>query len=147
LAFSAGENHDDNIFARIVRGEAPSINVYEDADAMAFMDAFPQAEGHVLVISKTSDARTILDIDETTLSRMIGVAKSVALAVHLALHPDGVMIVQLNGPAAGQTVDRFHIHVIPRWAGLPLKGPGQGKAVDLDQLRATADNIRQAFYV
>jgi histidine triad (HIT) family protein len=147
LAFPAGENHDDNIFARIVRGAAPSINVYEDADAMAFMDAFPQAEGHVLVISKTSDARTILDIDATTLGKLIEVARSVALAVRLALHPDGVMVVQLNGPAAGQTVDRFHFHIIPRWTGLPLKGPGQGEAADPDRLRATADKIRQAFNI
>jgi histidine triad (HIT) family protein len=58
-----GTYDNANIFAKILRGEASAIRVYEDADVLAFMDLFPQSTGHVLVISKTSTARNLLDVE------------------------------------------------------------------------------------
>src|SRR5262249_4875748 len=112
---SAGAYDRDNIFARILRGDVPSVRVYEDTDVLAFMDDFPQARGHVLVISKTSFTKNILEIDRSSLQRLIVVVQKIAAAVSVALKPDGVLVWQANGQAAGQTVDHFHFHVIPRW--------------------------------
>jgi histidine triad (HIT) family protein len=130
-----------NIFAKILRDEASAVRVYEEADVLAFMDLFPQSRGHVLVISKTSTARNILDVDAAVLMTLISAVQKVAKAVRTALQPDGLIVVQFNGEAAGQTVFHLHFHVIPIWAGQPLKGHGHGEMADADQLRRLAGKI------
>ena len=115
-----GTYDDGNIFAKILRGEIPSAKVYEDAEVMALMDAFPQAKGHVLIISKTSKARNILDAEPKTLGRLIGAVQKVSRAVRAALNPDGIVVTQFNGAAAGQTIFHLHFHIIPRWEGVAL---------------------------
>jgi histidine triad (HIT) family protein len=114
---------------------------YEEADVLAFMDLFPQSRGHVLVISKTSTARNILDVDAAVLMTLISAVQKVAKAVRTALQPDGLIVVQFSGEAAGQTVFHLHFHVIPTWAGQPLKGHGHGEMADADQLRRLAGKI------
>jgi histidine triad (HIT) family protein len=105
------------------------------------MDLFPQSTGHVLVISKTSTARNILDVDAAVLMKLISVVQKVANAARTALQPDGLIVVQFNGQAAGQTVYHLHFHVIPIWTGQPLKGHGHGEMADADQLRRLAGKI------
>ena len=83
-----------NIFAKIIRGEVPAVKVFEDDQVLAFMDVFPQARGHVLVISKTSQARNLLDAETKTLGRLIGAVQKVTQAVTAALKPDGVVVTQ-----------------------------------------------------
>lgn len=136
-----GTYDDANPFARILRDEAAAVRVYEDADVLGFMDLFPQSSGHVLVISKTSTARNILDVDAAVLTKLIAAVQRVAKAVRMALRPDGLIVVQFNGQAAGQTVYHLHFHVIPTWAGQPLKGHGHGEMADADQLRRLAGEI------
>ena len=80
-----GAYDDGNIFAKIVRGEMPAVKVWEDDQVLAFMDVFPQAEGHVLVISKTSKARNLLDAEPKTLGRVIGGVQKITRAVVEAL--------------------------------------------------------------
>ena len=135
----------NNVFAKILRGDAPTVTVYEDGDVLAFMDLFPQSEGHVLVISKGSTARNIVEVDATTLKQLIGAVQKITTAICAALQPDGVVVAQLNGQAAGQTVDHFHIHIIPRWAGRPMKGHGQGERADPDRLRGLASKVASAL--
>lgn len=135
----------NNLFARIIRGEVPIARVYEDAAMLAFMDAYPQAEGHVLVISKISTARTILEIDALTLSRLTALVRKTARAVQKVLTPDGVIIAQLNGEAAGQTIGHFHIHIIPRWSGQALDARLQDTPVDLARLRFIARKLAGAL--
>ena len=135
-----GTYDDGNIFAKILRGEIPSAKVYEDAEVMALMDAFPQAKGHVLVISKTSKARNILDAEPKTLGRLIGAVQKVSRAVRAALNPDGIVVTQYNGSAAGQTIYHLHFHIIPRWEGVALGRHGQGMA-DTDELKTLAAQI------
>ena len=145
MTLSDGAYDKSNIFAKIVRGEAPSINVYEDADVLAFMDVFPQAEGHVLVISRTSTARTIIEADAETLEKLIVIVQKITSAIRAALRPDGVVVAQLNGRAAGQTVGHLHFHIIPCRAGQPIKGHGQGAKADPDRLRHLARKIASAL--
>jgi len=135
----------DNIFAKILRGEIPAVTIWEDDHVLAFMDVFPQSEGHALVISKTSTARTLLDIEPETLARLIAATQRTARAVDRALKPEGFQIMQLNGEAGGQTVFHLHFHVIPRWSDRPMKGHGHAPMADAATLRALADRIAAAL--
>jgi histidine triad (HIT) family protein len=134
-----------NVFARILRGELPSVPVCQDDAILAFMDAFPQSEGHVLVIPKHGTARNLLEVDPATLALLIAAVQRVAAAVRTALQPDGLMVAQFNGAAAGQTVDHLHFHVIPRWEDRPMKGHGHGEMADAGELRALAARIAAAL--
>ena len=131
----------DNIFARILRGEIPSVKVWEDDHVLAFMDVFPQSEGHVLIVSKTSTARTLLDIEPDVLARLAEATRRTARAVVKALRPEGFQIMQFNGEAGGQTVFHLHFHIVPRWSDRPMKGHGHAPMAEPETLRALADRI------
>lgn len=134
---------DGNIFAKILRGEIPSVRVYEDEHSIAFMDVMPQAPGHVLVIPR-SGSRNLLDADPAVLARTIPVVQKVARAVKEAFEADGIFIAQFNEAAAGQTVFHLHFHIIPRHEGMGLK-PHSGKMEDGAVLAAHAEKIRAAL--
>ena len=131
----------DNIFARILRGEIPSVKVWEDDHVLAFMDVFPQSEGHVLIVSKTSTARTLLDIEPDVLARLTEATRRTARAKVKALRPEGFQIMQFNGEAGGQTVFHLHFHIVPRWSDRPMKGHGHAPMAEPETLRALADRI------
>ncbi|GGL41653.1 hydrolase [Caulobacter rhizosphaerae] len=134
----------DNIFAKIIRGEVPAAKVFEDDQVLAFMDVFPQSRGHVLVISKTSQARNLLEAETKTLGRLIGAVQKVTQAVTTALKPDGVVVTQFNGAPAGQTIFHLHFHIIPRYEGEALGRHGEGMA-DAEELRRLAEKIAAAL--
>ena len=136
-----GAYDDLNIFAKIARGEAPAVKIYEDQDVLAFMDVFPQSRGHCLVVSKASGARNLLEVEPEVLTRLMLEVQRLARAVVAALNPDGVVITQFNGAAAGQTVFHLHVHIIPRWADQPIKGHSHGQMADMAELKPLADLI------
>ena len=129
-----------NIFAKILKGQAPAVRVFEDDDVLAFMDVFPQAKGHTLVIPKRSTARNLLEEAPEVLGPLMAGVQRVARAVRAALKPDGLMISQFNGAVAGQTVFHLHVHIIPRWEGVALGRHGGGMA-DVEELKALAAQI------
>lgn len=131
----------DNIFAKILRGDMPSVKVWEDDDVLAFMDVFPQSEGHVLIVSKTSTARNILEIEPEVLAKLAVAVQRTARAVEKALKPEGLSLMQFNGDAGGQTVFHLHFHIVPRWADRPMKGHGHAPMADAEQLKALAQRI------
>ena len=131
----------DNIFAKILRGDIPAVKVWEDDHVLAFMDVFPQSEGHVLVIAKRSTARTLLEIEPEVLARVMAATQRTARAVQKALEPEGFQILQFNGEAGGQTVFHLHFHIVPRWADRAMKGHGHAPMADAGVLRALADRI------
>jgi histidine triad (HIT) family protein len=131
---------DNNIFAKILRGEIPSHRVYEDDHTVAFMDVMPRAPGHVLVVPK-APSRNILDADPVALGQAIVVVQKIANAVQEAFDADGVFVCQFNEPAAGQTVFHLHFHVIPRHEGVALK-PHSGTMEDNAVLAANAAKIK-----
>ncbi len=133
----------DNIFAKIIRGEAPCVKVYEDDHTLAFMDVMPQADGHTLVVPK-ADAESIFDLDVEMAACLIRTTQKVAKAVKKALDCEGLMLAQLNGRAAGQTVSHIHFHVIPRNDGASLGLHGRSMA-DTKHLEAVAEKIRAAL--
>ena len=136
-----GDYDPDNIFAKIVRGEAPAAKVFEDHDVMAFMDVFPQGRGHTLVVHKRAHARNLLDAEPDALEALILGVQRVARAVRAAMQPDGVMVMQFNGVASGQTIYHLHFHVIPRWQGTPLGRHAGGGMADQTELAELAKAI------
>lgn len=133
----------NNIFAKILKGEIPSVKLYEDDDTLAFMDVMPQATGHLLVIPKAA-SRNMLDADPAVLSRLMPVVQKLAIAAKEAFDADGVSVAQFNEAAAGQTVNHLHFHIIPRHEGVPLKAHG-GKMEDIEVLNANAEKIKAAL--
>ena len=131
---------DDNVFARILRGEAPCHRVYEDDTTLAFMDIMPQTKGHTLVIPKEG-AESIFDLSASMLAATILTTQKVAAAVRAAFQPAGMMVGQLNGAIAGQTVFHLHFHVIPRYEAGGFRFHGVPPA-DPDVLAEHAAAIR-----
>jgi histidine triad (HIT) family protein len=132
-----------NVFARILRGEIPAHTVYEDENVLAFMDVMPQADGHTLVIPKTA-AENLFDVPPAVLSATMLATQRVGRAVREAFAAPGVMLVQFNGSAAGQTVFHLHFHIIPRHAGAELRFHARGMA-DPAVLAAHAERVRAAL--
>ncbi|MBN3809602.1 HIT family protein [Paraburkholderia sp. Ac-20347] len=133
----------NNIFAKLLRGEIPSIKLAENDDAVAIMDVMPQAEGHVLVLPKEG-AEEIYELSPEALSAAMAMVHTLAAALRKALTPDGLMIAQFNGAAAGQTVPHVHFHLIPRRNGEELRMHARDMA-DKAELEAVAARIRAAL--
>lgn len=134
----------ENIFAQIVRGKMPAVKVFEDDFAIAFMDIFPQSDGHALVIPKKTAATNLLTAEAGDLGTLIERVQKVAKAIVKALKPDGVRIAQFNGRPAGQTVFHLHFHVIPVYDGAALR-PHAGEKADMAHLESLAAKIRAAI--
>ena len=93
--------------------------MYEDEHTLAFMDIFPVTDGHTLVITK-EHYENLFEAPTEALQGVAATAKRVAHALQDTLSPEGMMVFQLNGAAAGQTVFHYHMHLLPRAAGEPL---------------------------
>ena len=124
----------DCIFCRIVAGELPATRVADDERAIAIMDINPATDGHVLVLPR-AHAVDLHDIADADLAACARLAKAIAGRAAERLDADGVTIIQSNGEAAWQTVFHYHVHVIPRYRGDPLKlpwvpGPGDPERIE-----------------
>jgi histidine triad (HIT) family protein len=133
----------NNIFAKILRGQAPCVKVYEDELSLAFMDVMPRAEGHTLVIPKAK-ARNLFDIAPEDLARFMPSVQKVANAVMAGMSAEGISLQQFNEKAGGQQVFHLHFHVLPRWVGISLRPPG-GPFQSAEALRPHAERIIAAF--
>lgn len=133
---------EQNIFARILRGELPAIKVYEDDQVLAFMDIMPQADGHTLVIPKTP-AVTLLDLPADSAAYTIQVVQKVAKAIEVGLDAQGIVLMQLSGAAAGQTVPHVHFHLIP--SSVHELGKHALQMGDQEKIKAQAEKIRAAL--
>jgi histidine triad (HIT) family protein len=134
---------NDNVFAKILRGELPAHKVYEDAETLAFMDIMPRCEGHTLVIPK-APVRNLLDASEAQLAACIRTVQKVGAAAMRAFAADGMTLLQANESAGGQVVFHLHFHVMPRWNGRPL-GPPASNMEKPEVLAANAEKIRSAL--
>ena len=134
----------DCVFCKIRDGEIPSMRVYEDERTMTIMDINPLNSGHCLVIVKTH-APTLWDADPEDLQAAITAAQKVALVLRTVVKPDGLNMLQANGPAAFQSVPHYHLHLIPRWNN-------DGKGFDWSlvpgnraQIQAIGERLREAL--
>jgi len=133
----------NNIFARILRGEIPSIKVYEDDKTLAFMDVMPQSDGHTLVIPK-EPAENIFELSPEGAAALMATTQKVAKAVKKGLGVPGIMVAQLNGAPAGQSVFHVHFHIIPRSGGADF-GLHARNMENPDKLKALAEKIKAAL--
>jgi len=134
---------DQNVFAKILRGELPSHKVFEDDKTLVIMDIMPRGDGHILVIPKTP-SRNILDIETDDLNAVMATVQNMARTVVKAFDADGTTIQQFSEPAGGQVVFHTHVHIIPRFEGVSLR-PHTGEMADNDILAANAEKIRAAL--
>ena len=139
---------EGNIFAKIIAGDIPCFKIFETEHALAFLDAFPSAEGHSLLIPKASGYATVMDMPPDVAANVLSELPRLARAVKKTTGCDGVTILQNNGTAAGQEVFHAHFHVIPRKNGDALmtlpKGASAMIAPDaanplLEQIKANLD--------
>jgi histidine triad (HIT) family protein len=129
------------IFCKIVAGEIPCFSLWEDSETLAFMDINPANRGHALVIPKEhwEDVYTIPDVAIGTVG---ATAQRIAKAALTALTPDGINLVQANGPGAAQSVFHFHMHVLPRYSGDELKINWSLKPGDMDEIKMISELIK-----
>ena len=133
-------DHDDCLFCKIVRGEIPATVIAEDERTIAFMDISPATRGHALVIPR-AHVRDLHAIDLADLQAVAATAQRVAARAVERLGADGVNLLNSNGAAAWQSVFHFHVHVIPRYAGDPLRLPWTPASGDMDDIAAAGAQL------
>jgi histidine triad (HIT) family protein len=131
----------DCLFCKIVAGEVPSTRVAEDERTVSFMDINPATRGHALVIPR-EHYRDLHDVPDEELAATMSAAKRLAEQVSDRLGADGVNILNSCGAAAWQTVFHFHVHVIPRYEGDPLRLPWVPGPGDADEIAAAGAQLR-----
>ena len=132
---------EECIFCKIVTGELPSERVGEDEHTVAFMDLNPWTRGHALVVPR-EHSRNLYDIEPGSLRHTALAAQRLARRMRDRLSCDGVNLLNSCEPAAWQTVFHFHVHVIPRYDGDPLRLPGEPLSVESDELAEVAAELR-----
>ena len=130
----------DCLFCKIVAGEIPATRIHEDERTVAFMDINPATRGHVLVVPR-EHSRDLLSIDPEDLTAVTLSAQRVGALVPDRLGADGVNLLNSCGRAAWQTVFHFHMHVIPRYAGDPLRLPWTPEPGDRDEIAEAARSL------
>ncbi len=133
---------DQNVFAKILRGEIPCFEVFRDDRSFAFLDIMPRSPGHTLVIPR-APARGILDIADDDLAAVARTAKRIAIAAMKAFDAEGIILQQFSEPASGQVVFHLHMHVMPVRAGVELL-PAQTRKEDMAVL---ADHAKRMIAV
>ncbi len=128
------------LFCKIVAGELPATVVAEDERTLAFMDISPATRGHALVVPR-AHAQDLLSVDAEDLAAVILAAARLAGRVTERLGADGVNLLNACGADAWQTVFHFHMHVIPRYAGDPLRLPWTPSTGDEDEIAAAAREL------
>jgi len=132
------------VFCKIVAGAIPSFKLLEDAGTLAFMDINPANDGHCLVIPK-AHFPTVYTVTPEAFAAVSGSIIKVASAVNKTLAPDGLNLLQANGPGAGQSVFHFHVHVLPRRRDDGLSINWVPKPGDLKRIAEVAERIRKAL--
>ncbi len=132
----------DCLFCKIVAGEIPATIVDEDERTVAFMDINPATRGHALVVPR-AHAVDVFAIDPQDLQAVAVAAQRLAKRARERLGADGVNLLNSNGPAAWQTVFHFHLHVIPRYEGDPLRLPWVPGPGDKDEIAAAAAELQR----
>lgn len=138
----------DCVFCKIVKGEVPSMKVYEDEHTLAFLDIHPLAKGHTLVVPKTH-ARLVQDLDADDASALFEACYYLTDAIQAAVDAPATTFAVNNGKEAGQEVPHVHVHLVPRWEG-DAAGPVHAlfkarPTVTKEELVAVAKAIQDQF--
>jgi len=134
----------ENIFYKIIQGEAPSYKIYEDEDFLVIMDAYPANLGHCLILPKIP-AADIFDLNMKSAAGLYPLAKKIAAAIKDATGCDGVNIMQNNGRAAGQVIFYFHLHIIPRFSEDDIRFSTTQKSYDSTMFEEMSAKLRKGL--
>ena len=132
---------EECVFCKIIRGEVPSVKLYEDERTYAFMDINPLSSGHSLVIPK-HHAENIYVTPSHASGAAMALLSKVSAAINRAVEPEGINILQANGPGANQSVFHIHFHIIPRSTNDGLTMNWALQPGDIDEINAVAQRIR-----
>jgi histidine triad (HIT) family protein len=130
----------DCLFCRIVAGEIPATIIAQDERTVTFMDINPATRGHALVVPR-AHARDVHEIDTEDLAAVAAAAQAVAARAVQRLGAAGVNLLNASGAAAWQSVFHFHLHVIPRYEGDPLRLPWVHAPGDMDDIAAAGEQL------
>lgn len=131
---------EDCIFCKIANGEIPSKTVYEDEDFRVILDLGPATRGHALILPK-EHAANLFELPDETASKAMILAKKIGSRIKEHLHADGLNLIQNNGEVAGQTVQHFHLHLIPRYKDDGQHILWEPKTVTQEELEAVCQEI------
>lgn len=134
-------NKDNCIFCKIVKGEIPSCTIYEDDEFKSFLDVSPANRGHALIIPK-NHYDNIFEIEKETAGKLFALATDIARAIKEETGCEGLNVVQNNGEVAGQTVNHFHLHLIPRFKGDSVSVKWAQQEPDMNDLAQLAASIK-----
>ena len=134
----------DCVFCKIIRGEIPSFKLYEDGLTYAFMDINPLNDGHALVIPKYH-AENIYTMPDEWFGPTMATVQCIATAINKVVQPEGINLLQANGPGAKQSVFHLHMHVIPRYADDGAGMNWEMKHGDMDAIGELAEQIVAAI--
>ena len=132
---------NDCIFCKIITGEIPNHTVYEDVDALAFLDIHPHAKGHTVVVPK-SHVESVIDMSDTDLAQVMRGVTQAVVRIEAVLHPDGYNIGWNDRSAGGQIVPHLHVHILPRWSG---DGGGSMHSIIKNPGEMSVDEVAKLF--
>jgi histidine triad (HIT) family protein len=127
----------DCIFCKIINKDIEAKIIYEDENALAFLDIYPHAPGHTVIIPKKHYIN-ILEANDNDLSNLFLALKKVAKLIQESINAEGFTIGINHGKIAGQAIDHLHIHLIPRFTG---DGGGSMHSVVLNKPKESIDEI------
>jgi histidine triad (HIT) family protein len=134
----------DCLFCQIVAGAIPATIVASDERTVTFMDINPATRGHALVVPR-AHAKDLLEIDPEDLAAVARAGQRMARTAQATLDADGINLLNSCGAPAWQTVFHFHLHVIPRYEGDPLRLPWIPGPGDMDKIRATGEQLKEHY--
>jgi histidine triad (HIT) family protein len=137
------ERDPDCLYCKIIAGEIPATIVAEDDRTLAFMDINPANPGHMLVIPR-AHSRDLVEVGPEDLAAVALTAQRMAGRLKDELGADGVNLLNCCGAEAWQTVFHFHMHVVPRFAGDPLKLPWIPRPGDPEQISQLGERLASA---
>ena len=134
---------DDNcVFCKILNNELDSYKIYEDDDCAVILDKFPNNIGHCLIIPRRH-VQNIFELDNNLSGKLLKIAAKIANAIQKSLKPDGIHLLQNNGKGANQTVNHFHMHVIPRYFDDTVEIKWVNNKFNDDEFVSTLNKIKE----
>ncbi|MBE5932355.1 MAG: HIT family protein [Lachnospiraceae bacterium] len=132
---------DDCIFCKIAKGDIPSATIYESSDFKCILDVAPANKGHALIITK-EHYDNIFQLDAETAAKIFSFATVAAKAIKEETGCEGMNVLQNNGAVAGQTVNHFHLHLVPRNQGDGVNMSWTPKDTDSEEQKVLAKAIK-----
>lgn len=132
---------DDCIFCKIAKGDIPSATIYETGDFKCILDVAPANRGHALIITK-EHYDNIFQLDAETAAKIFSFATVAAKAIKEETGCEGMNVLQNNGAVAGQTVNHFHLHLVPRNEGDGVNMSWTPKETEASEQQALAKAIK-----